>query len=240
MTQVQHVLAILCLSLRNGVLHSCLNGSVVRKQHHWVHISLESDVISQPGAAVRHVDAPVQADAVHARGCHTLQQAPAAVGVQRERRVRVGLLHSLDHLHDVRLGEDLPVGRSELPTPRVKDLHALRSGVNLEPDVLRELVGEVREDGLEGVRVLVHHGLDGLVDARALALHHVRGQRPGRAHEAQHRRRAAHLPAQRRQRLPHKVQLVQLDGAQRGEPFLASDGVVQKGPLDVVNLKVHP
>ena len=86
-------------------------------------------------------------------------------------------------------------------------------------------------------RTREHHGLDVLVDGRAGALHDVGGQRPGAAHKAEHRRLPRHLAADQRQRLAHKVQLVEVDGMQGGQLVGGADGAVQQRALVVVDLK---
>ena len=68
-------------------------------------------------AAVRHVDGPVQPDAVHTRGGHALQQPSRPVGVQRQRRRGVRALHPVHDQLDVRLGPHLPcVARPPITT----------------------------------------------------------------------------------------------------------------------------
>ena len=57
---------------------------------------------AQAAAGVAHVDGPVEADDVGAGGAHALQQAAAAVGVQRDGHRRVALLHGADDVLDVR------------------------------------------------------------------------------------------------------------------------------------------
>ncbi len=86
-------------------------------------------------------------------------------------------------------------------------------------------------------RTREHHGLDVLVDGGGGSLHHVRGQRPGAAHKAEGGCAARHLAADEPQALPHKRQLLQVNGVQRLELLAAADGRVQQRTLVVVNLK---
>ena len=83
--------------------------SIHEMQFVWFGGHLHGLVGAQPPPRVRHVDGPVQADDVGAGGAHALQQPPAAVGVQRDGRLRVPRLHRPDDVLQVRPGPLVPL-----------------------------------------------------------------------------------------------------------------------------------
>ena len=84
-------------------------GQYMRYQFVWFGGHLDGLIGAQPPPRVRHVDGPVQPDDVGAGGAHALQQAPAAIGVQRDRRLRVPRLHRPDDVLQVRPGPLVPL-----------------------------------------------------------------------------------------------------------------------------------
>jgi hypothetical protein len=89
---------------------------------------LHSHPWPQPPPRVRHVDRPVQPDDVGPCRRHALQQAAAAVGVEREGDARVARLDGRDHAREVGAGPAVPLARRELAAPAVKDLDGLGVG----------------------------------------------------------------------------------------------------------------
>jgi len=62
-----------------------------------------------------------------------------------------------------------PVCAQHAPTTgkgKEAHLHALRARVDLKLDVVRDLVGQVAEQGVQHIGRIVAHGLDGLVPVR--------------------------------------------------------------------------
>ena len=220
----------------HDVLHRFFNRLRRREQHRRVDVPLHR-LVSHPPATVLHVDGPVQPDAVHAGGGHALEQTAGAVGVEGERRTRVGRPHLVDNLLDVRLGPLLPHVRGELPAPGVEDLHALRARVDLVPDVVAHGVRNLAQDRLENLGLRHGHGLDRLVRGGAAALDDVGGEGPGRADESEHRGLVAHLLAKRGERLPDEGEHVEVEVVHHLEPLGVADGLVEDGPLVVVNLE---
>mmetsp|Transcript_4271 Transcript_4271/g.12047 ORF Transcript_4271/g.12047 Transcript_4271/m.12047 type:complete len:265 (-) Transcript_4271:950-1744(-) len=71
----------LAASLGKAVLDGGRDGVGAGEKHCWVHIALHRQLRAKTGTGVCHVNGPVQADCVNAGGGHSLEEAPAAVGV---------------------------------------------------------------------------------------------------------------------------------------------------------------
>ena len=127
--------------------------------------------------------------------------------------------------------------------PRVEDLHDLRAAVNLVAHVHAERLGEVREVRVQGFRVLGHDLLGLQQVAVASPLHGVRRERPGRAHEAEHRALALDLSPQRAQDLAHEGQrrVGVVQGLERLDRVHRANGALDDRALtfDDVELDAH-
>lgn len=95
-----------------------------REQDGGVDVALQAHVIAQAPTRVAHVDRPVDADDIDAGGLDALQQAAAAIGVQRQRYGRVRRLDLLYDALQVGAGPAVPLAWGQLPAPGVEDLYS--------------------------------------------------------------------------------------------------------------------
>ncbi len=116
--------------------------------------------------------------------------------------------HLRQHPRRVGQAERLKCAVGQHAAPAVKNHHRLRAGFNLGVEVLRHRVSVDLQHLVHQVRAAVEHGLDEAVVVRALALHHVAGQRPGAAREADQRHPAVQGLANRGHGVKHVTQPV--------------------------------
>ncbi len=132
--------------------------------------------------------------------------------------------------------------RGEVVCPRVKQLHDLCTRLDLIADIIRQLIGQMRQHRVQQRRVVHHHLLRLGAVPVSLALDRIRGQRPRRPDESQHGRLITHLLPQRLQSLRHERQsrrrIVQRD--QPRKIVCVPDGIGNDGPRPLDHVKLDP
>mmetsp|Transcript_6144 Transcript_6144/g.16311 ORF Transcript_6144/g.16311 Transcript_6144/m.16311 type:complete len:263 (-) Transcript_6144:386-1174(-) len=237
MAQVQDVAARSCFL--QALSHALLDGILRGKKQRGVYVPLHRNVMPQALPHVGHVYSPVDANHIRACGLEPLQQSPAAISIHSKGDMRVRGLHALHDVPQVRPRPLVPFMWGQLPAPGVKDLHALRSRVDLELDIGGCLLCQVTQQGMQHVGCVVAHGLDSFVDATALPLHNVRGQRPWGAYEAKDSCLVSNFASQLTQCISHKSQSVQLQAVQLLDALHVLYGVINDGALVVINIERH-
>mmetsp|Transcript_6526 Transcript_6526/g.21417 ORF Transcript_6526/g.21417 Transcript_6526/m.21417 type:complete len:250 (+) Transcript_6526:1227-1976(+) len=206
-SEVQHVSSRTRLAAH--ILDSLFDGIFAGEQHHGIDVALHR-LIPDASATILHVNRPIQANRVHSQRGHALQKPARTVGVERNRRPRVRLLHLANDAVNVRLRPLLPHVRRELTTPRIKHLNHLRAGIDLEPNVHGQGIRYGGQQRVQHIRVVEAHRLDGFIRRRRLSFDNVRAQRPRRTDKPEHCGIVTNLLSQNLQRLRHKLHLAQV------------------------------
>jgi len=135
---------------------------------------------------VRHIDGPVQAYHVHARGGHALNQGTGVLNVNDGRNFGVLLFDFVQDLFLVGRREFVVIARREVSGPGIKNLNQLSTVFNLETRVFANVVSQLLENTVEEFGFCHGHFLDFQVFATRLAFDKVGGEGVRTANETKH------------------------------------------------------
>ena len=198
--------------------HLGTDGCRLGMQHGGVHVALQGDLIAHALARAADVAGPVQAQGLGAGVGHGFQPQATALGEQDHRHAAPVVFadQAVDDLLHVAQGELLVGRRGQRAAPGVEDLHGLRAGLDLPVEVDGDRAGQLVEQRVHGLRVVVEHRLGLAEVAAGAALDHVGGQGPGAAGEADQRHAAVQLAADGAHGIHHVAQVLLGVGNRQG------------------------
>mmetsp|Transcript_3017 Transcript_3017/g.8964 ORF Transcript_3017/g.8964 Transcript_3017/m.8964 type:complete len:305 (+) Transcript_3017:501-1415(+) len=239
---VPHVQNVVLAGLRETSHRLLLDLFRAPEQDHRVDVPLQNLARPIVSPCVCHRARPVKPEHVARDGLHLAELSGAAIRMENEWGIRILGLDAGDDALRVRgrkLGKLL---RGEVVCPRVKQLHDLCTRLDLIADIIRQLIGQMRQHRVQQRRVVHHHLLRLGAVPVSLALDRIRGQRPRRPDESQHGRLITHLLPQRLQSLRHERQsrrrIVQRD--QPRKIVCVPDGIGNDGPRPLDHVKLDP
>lgn len=212
MSQVADPTLLTLLEALNHLLHRRCDRLGTTVQDTGVGITLDCDPAIGNAHRLSGVVQPVQTDNVIARLAKVVESVPRTLRKDGHRDgLQAHLLQALGQVGgdvtEVRERVRGERGGGELAGPRVKDLDQLGTGGNLKRQILNTDLGNLLQQSLRLLRVLVNPGLGVDEKLATTALNHVAQQGPWRTTETNKRDTALQLKTGERNSLVHVVQL---------------------------------
>ncbi len=196
-----------------GVEHPrCGCGDRIRRgvQRGRVEVALQRDAATGAAHRLVQVQRPVQAQCIGA-GLRQRFQVQAGTLAEQDQRRALAAFAALQALGDalqVAQRELAVHGRRQHAAPGVEHLQRLRTGRALRAQVRNHRVGGDLQQAVQGLRMVQRHCLDAREILAAAAFHHVAGQCPGAAGEADQRYLAVQLPTDQAHRVHHVAKVL--------------------------------